>query len=192
MTHTPILSLHQNQLRIVSALQSATRLLGMTDRLTIVGSLGRFLAGHAQRVGDIDIFIDAELCKRYWAFLEILSLHGITSVFDVIERPKFPWNYCDPRIAHARALTVDCCAHARGLKHANLDICFKASDLGDIPHSSQWVHLISPDELRNLDESARRKKISDDHQHFIDDLKSAEKDLEHTRIHDELGLLYDF
>lgn len=164
----------------------------MTDRLTIVGSLGRFLAGQTQRVGDIDVFIDADLCKRYWDFLEILTLHGLTSVFDVIERPTFLWNYCRPSIAHARALTVDCCANAQGLKHANLDIYFKASDLSKIPDSSQWVHLLSPDDLHNLDETARKKKISKDHENFIiNDLKNAEKVLKNTRIHDELGLRYD-
>jgi len=45
--------------------------------------------------------------------LEILSLHGIRSVFDVIDRPTFPWDYCLPLIAHARALTVDCCANGK-------------------------------------------------------------------------------
>lgn len=187
----PILSLHRNQLRIVTALQSATRILQMTDHLTIVGSLGKFFAGQAQRVGDIDVLIDAELCKRYWDFLEILSFHGITSVFDVIERPKFPWDHCCPFIAHARALTVDCCANARGLKHANLDICFKASDLGVIPHSCQWVPLLNPDDLRKLDATARAERISDKHQELINELQDAEKDPHNRRFHDELGLWFD-
>ena len=186
-----ILSLHRNQLRILAALQSATRILQMADHLTIVGSLGKFLAGQTQRVGDIDVLIDAELCKRYWDFVEILSLHGITSVWDVFDRPKFPWNYCYPSIGHARHLTIDCCANMRGLKHANLDICLKASDLAVIPHSSRWVRRLNPDDLLSLDVTARTKRISDDHQDLMDELKSAEKDPNNRRVHDELGLWYD-
>lgn len=188
--YMPILSLHRNQLRIISALQSATRILQMTDHLTIVGGLGRFLAGQSERVGDVDVLIDTEFCKRYWDLIEILSLHGITSFFDVIERPNFPWDYCCPGIAHARALTVDCCANMRGLKHANLDVCFKASDLSAIPRSSQWVRLLNPDELRKLDESARTKKISDNHQELVKELTAAETTLPNRRSHDELGLYF--
>jgi hypothetical protein len=61
-----ILSLHPNQLRIMSALQSATRILGMTDHLTIVGGFGRFLAGQTKRVGDVDVLIGKPICERYW------------------------------------------------------------------------------------------------------------------------------
>ena len=186
----PILSLHRNQLRIISALQSTTRILQMTDHLTIVGGLGRFLAGRSERVGDVDVLIDNEFCKRYWDLIEILSLHGMISVFDVIERPNFPWDYCHPLIAHARALTVDCCANMRGLKHANLDICFKASDLSAIPRSSQWVSLLNPEEFRNLDNSARASRINDDHQKFMNELRAAETTLPNRRLHDELALYF--
>jgi len=190
----PIRSLHPNQQQILSALQSAMRILRTSDSLTIVGSLGRFLAGQTQRVGDIDVLIDAPLCERYWEFIEILGLHGITSVFDVFDRPKFPWKPCRQQTAHAKALTVDCCANvlmSYGMKHANLDICFKASDLDAIPHSSQWVRLLNPDELRDWDESTRAKAISRDHQEFINELKRAEKDPQNRRFHDQLGLWYD-
>jgi hypothetical protein len=190
MIHMPVLSLHPNQVQIVSALQSARRILDLTaDQLTIVGSLGKFLAGAVQRVGDIDVLIDAELCKRYWEFLEILSLNGLSAVYDVLDRPRFPWNHCYPTIAHPRALTVDCRAHALGLKHSNLDIFFKPSDLSNIRHSCRWVYRLNPDHLRNLDEAARM--ITEDHQKFVNDLKETpEQDLASRRFHDELGLSY--
>ena len=132
-----ILWLHRDQLRIIGALQSATRLLQMTDHMTIVGGLGRFLAGQTNRVGDVDVLIAKPLCERYWDFLEILSLHGIVSLWDVIDRPPYPWEYCCEKLGHARASTIDCCASGRGLTRSKLDICFTAADMDAIPNSSQ-------------------------------------------------------
>jgi hypothetical protein len=165
----------------------------MTDHLTVVGGLGRFLAGTDKWVGDVDVLIDDQLCNRYWDFLEILSLHGITSVYDVLDRPTFPWKPCRRTIAHAKALTIDCCANvlmAYGMKHANLDIYFKASNLDAIPQSSQWVRELDPDELRKLDDATRRKKINDDHQDLVRELTAAETTLPNRRFYDKLGLYF--
>ena len=96
-----ILSLYNDQIRILVALQSAVRLLNAPTELTIVGGLARFLAGQANRVGDVDVLISNALCKRYWDFLEILSLHGIISMWDVLDRPSYPWEYCMERVGHA-------------------------------------------------------------------------------------------
>ena len=180
--------LHPNHLRILSALQSATRVLRVSDSLTVVGSLGRSLAGYAQSVGDIDIKIDVKLCAHYWEFIEILAFHGVRSVFDVLDRPDFPWDPCYPTIAHARALTIDCGAHSRGLKHANLDVCVSPSDVDAIPRSERWVHLLDPSQLGALDDTARNAKIVADHQLMIADLRKSEKLLANRRWHEELKL----
>ena len=91
--------LHPNQKRILTALRSATRILRMESHLTVVGSLGRYLSGQVPHVGDIDVAIERPLCERYWEFLEILSLHGIVSVYDVIVRPEYTWSPCRQRFA---------------------------------------------------------------------------------------------
>lgn len=192
-TSVSIRSLHPNHQRIVSALQAAVRILQMTEHLTIVGSLGRFLAGENQWVGDIDVLINSELCKRYWNFLEILALHGVRSVYDVFDRPQFPWKPCRQQIAHARALTVDCHANVLmsvGMKHANLDVCFKAADLDAIPHSSRWVDLFDPNEMRAKDQEAIAGAIRVGHQRLIEDLRKGEIALPPRRFHDELGLYF--
>jgi hypothetical protein len=145
----------------------------MTEHLTIVGSLGRFLAGKSQRVGDIDVLIEREFCERYWDFLEILALHGVTSVRDVLDRPRYPWSYCCAQIAHARALTVECSATALDLSHANLDICFKNPD-GDLdairnPDTTQWVDML-PFNWREWDDATRTAEISKGRVRLIDEL----------------------
>jgi hypothetical protein len=183
-----ILSLHPNHLKILRALQSATRLLSMTDHLLIVGSLARFLAGQTQRVGDVDVSIDAELCKRFWDFLEVLAAHGIKPVFDVLDRPQFPWDHCSQTIAHPLALTVDCYANLRGLKHANLDIVLKSDDINSIPMSSNWAYGLNPDELAPLDASARAARIDVDHQVFLEDRKTRNQAVSPQGRHGELGL----
>ncbi len=79
---------------------------------------------------------------------------------------------------------------ACGMKHANLDIYFKASDLDAIPQSSQWVRELNPDELRKLDDAALTKRINDDHQEFVKELKAAETTLPNRKLHDKLGLYF--
>src|SRR5262249_32432844 len=144
-------------------------------------------------VGDIDVLIKRPLCERYWEFLEVLGLHEVASVFDVLDRPEFPWKPCRQQIAHAKALTVDCCANLLmpyGMKHVNLDICFKASDLDAIPRSSRWVHLLEPKDLDGLDDAAMKVKISEGHQDLINDLKQSEKDLPNRSFQADLKLWF--
>jgi len=183
--------LHRNHQRILEALSSAARILGMKEHLTIVGGMGRYLAGLVQHVGDIDVSIKTPLCERYWEFLEILSLHGVVSVFDVLERPQFPWNPCRQRIAHAKALTIDCSANVLmgvGMKHANLDIVFTAADCDAIPHSSCWVRDLDPKELFSLDDATRAKRLACEHDIFMNEVRSAEKDLTNRKLDDKSGL----
>jgi hypothetical protein len=189
LTCVSIGSLHPNQQRILAALRSAVRILRMPDHLTIVGSLAAFLAGEKSSAGDIDVLIDAELCKRYWEFTEILSLHGIKSVYDVLARPEFPWHPCCDDIAHATALTVDCREHEEH-KHANLDICISANDLGSIPNSSDWVYMLKPKDLVHCDEATRANRISEGHRTLIDELRRKHRALEQPRFAADLGLRY--
>jgi hypothetical protein len=162
----------------------------MPDDVTIVGGLGMYLAGKANRVGDVDIAITRSLCARYWDFLEILSLHGVVSLFDVLERPAYPWVYCHPQIAHARALTADGEATLRGLTHGNLDVCFSEADLSEIPRSCQWVRCLQKADLQAMDAEKRAMTIAADHQAFRQDIKNGEKQPRQQQRHAELGLLY--
>jgi hypothetical protein len=185
-------SLHSNHLRILNALLSAVRILGLTkDDLLIVGGLGEFLAGKRQFVGDVDVLISADLCKRYWEFLEVLTLHGLKSVFDVFDRPKFPWHPCRGAFAHAKALTLDCCANCiPPMKHVNLDIVFTAADLNHIPKSDKWVRLIELSQLRGKDAAQVNQLIGQDHQQLVQEIKDSEKKLANRDFHAGLGLHY--
>jgi hypothetical protein len=184
-----ILSLHPNQLQILRALQSAMRILRTREYLTIVGSLGKFLAGATQRVGDVDVRIERPLCERYWEFLEILSLHGVRSVFDVLDRPSFPWTFCCPLIAHARALTVDCAA--LNLSYANLDICFTPSDLAAIqnPDSTRWVDKLDPN-WRQWDTAQMDEEVRLGHERLIAELTQKESVVSNRKCHPELELYF--
>jgi len=171
--------------------------LRVTDHLTIVGSLAEFLNGEKRSVGDVDVLIDGDVCKRYWEFLEILTLHGIKSVYDVFEPPNFAWYPCCQDIAHALSLTLDCCTNRLmsirdpvSMKHANLDICIKADDLGGIPDSSKWVCLLERKHLLDWNESTKDKEISEDHQKLIHKLAEKEETLEEPCFQAELGLRY--
>jgi hypothetical protein len=162
----------------------------MANNLTIVGSLARALAGDPSQVRDIDVLIDTPICERYWEFIEILVQHGIRPVFDLFDRPTFPWHPCCSVFAHARALTVDCAQTGR-VKEANLDIFFKASDLDAIPRSGRWVHWLSPADLAPLDEKAREERIRADHQKFVEeDLSNVGLDPQKRLFCDELGLWF--
>ncbi len=163
----------------------------MTDQLTIVGSLARFLAGQTQRVGDIDILIGDPLCERYWDFLEILALHGICSVRDVLDRPRFPWRYCVPEIAHARSLTVDCRAIMFGSKHANLDILFNPAhlDLIDHPNANRWVDSL-PKNWWQLNDSELGNEITKGHGRFINQIASETPQFSSRPFHSEVEMYY--
>jgi len=185
-----ILALHPDQIRILVALQSAARLLNAPKELTIVGGLARFLAGQVKRVGDVDVLISSALCKRYWDFLEILSLHGIISVWDVLDRPAYRWEYCMELVGHARALTSDCESSRKGLHRSKLDIVFAAADLDEIPHSSRWMDAIATDTYKSWDDANKGQEIAARRVRFQSDLKAAEQTLTNIALHADLGLLY--
>jgi hypothetical protein len=187
------LSLHPNQIRILTALRSVGSILGMKDQIVIVGSLAKFLAGTTSRVGDIDVMLGSKLCKRFWPFLEILDLFGVTPVYDLLKRPNFPWRYCRRIVAHPLALTADTAAHLTGLKHANLDIVVKVADLKFVQDASEWVYGLDPDALQVMDEPTRTQTVKDDHQRFIKDRKereAKEKPLSAPTFDKELNLSY--
>lgn len=185
-----ILTLNEVHLRIIRAIHAAVRILQMNDELTVVGGLARFFTGAARRVGDVDVLIAKPLCERYWAFLEILSYHGIISVYDVIDRPDYPWKFCHPQVAHARALTADCTASMSGLTHAKLDICFAADDLDAIPHSNRWMRGANIEDLKSMDEATRARTILNEYQGFQEERRREERKIVKREKHPELGLWY--
>jgi hypothetical protein len=188
-------ALHQNQIQIIGAIRSAMRILQMTEHLSIICSLARYIGGAEKLPGDIDVFIEQPLCERYWDFIEILNLHGVISVYDVLDRPPFTWRYCRSSIAHVKALTVDCSTNAlagagvAGFKHANLDICFTAANLRHIPSSDRWVELLDLHDP-NIAGAARVQAIADGHQKFLNALQSAERNLSSPIMAGEIGLYY--
>jgi hypothetical protein len=141
------------------------------------------------------VFIEQPVCERYWDFIEILNLHGVISVYDVLDRPKYTWRCCRSSIAHAKALTVDCSGNALdgarvpGFKHANLDICFSAANLKHIPSSERWVTLFNPHDP-NLTGAEKVKAIEEGHQKFLNELQSAERILSSPVMAGEIGLYY--
>ena len=187
-----ISSLHQNQRNILAAFRSALRILRMAEHLAIIGSLALYLkplnpGQNARLPGDIDVFIEGPLCERYWEFLEILTLYGIRSVRDVLDRPAFNWNPCHPgTIAHARALTIDCNATTEPDKSGAIDICFRASDLAHIPNTNQWVESLD----MTLMGPARQRAIEDGHRRLLNELQSREKFLSSPVFSSEAGLYY--
>jgi hypothetical protein len=186
-----ILSLSETHLRILKALHAATRILRMQDHLTIIGGLARFFAGEVRHVGDVDVLIAKPLCQLYWEFLEVLSYHGIVSLFDVLDRPPYPWRFCRPGIvAHARALTADCAASLAGHTHANLDICFCANDLDSIPYSQQWVREAKVEELKQKNAEERKRIIEEGHRAFTEERRNEYKTLPNLGVHPDLGLRY--
>jgi hypothetical protein len=184
-----ILALSEVHLTMVRALQAAVRILDAWDHLTIIGGLGRFFGGTSRRVGDVDVLIAKPLCEKYWRFMEILSYRGIISLFDVIDRPDYPWRYCHPHplVAHARALTLEALA---GQEHAKLDISFAADDLDAIPHADKWVSKADIEDLKKKDDQARAAWIAPEHQKFKAERKSEEKTLNNVYIHPDLKLRY--
>jgi hypothetical protein len=185
-----LLSLSETHLRILRAIHAATRILRMQDHLKIVGGLARFFAGETRRVGDVDVLIAKPLCELYWEFLEVLSYHGIISVYDVIDRPPYPWRFCYPQVAHARALKADCDASLTGHTYAKLDICFKADDLDSIPNSRQWVRTADMERLKQMATAQRDQVITQGHQEFKEERRKEERTLDNSRVHPDLGLWY--
>ena len=187
---------HPHHQRIVTALQAAVGQLNLREHLTIVGGLGSFLAGMRQKVGDIDVLIDAHFCNRYWEFIEILDRHEIVSLYDVFERPNFRWRPCCLKIEHALALTVDFHDHLLQVKQANLDIVLQASDLAAIPTSNTWVYDgPSREDLLRLDEPARNSALTTGHERLIQEHRQRDE-RERIRkratrvLHSELQLYY--
>jgi hypothetical protein len=122
-----------------------------------------------------------------WQFLEILGLHGINSVRDVLVRPPFLWRPCIPDIAHALAVTIDFAACQRQEKNDALDFCLNASDLGCIPFSDQWVlNPLDP----NLTGSAKEGAIRQGHQQLVNYLQDQERWLSSPVLSSEFGLYY--
>jgi hypothetical protein len=185
-----ILALSDVHLQMLRALQAAVRILDAWDHLTIVGGLGRFFGGTTRRVGDLDVLIAEPICKRYWAFLEVLSYHGIISLFDVIDRPEYPWRYVRPHplVAHARALTLESLA---GQEHAKLDICLKADDLEAIPFSDKWIREGDIQKYKDFKtDQERADYIAPLYKEFKDERKREEQTPANVRRHPDLKLLY--
>lgn len=185
--------LHPNHLKILRALQSAARILDAKEHLWIVGSMADCMSGVSKRPGDIDALIDKTLCERYWEFVEILDLHGIKSVYDVIDRPSFPWTSCREVLAHAKAFTVDCCANAVmdcGMHHANLDILFDEHDLKRIPNSSNWVKAIDRKSYYKATPSEQAAAVNFSHQELVREIHDSKKELTPPTLHAELQLYY--
>lgn len=142
-------------------------------------------------MGDVDVFIDSWLCERYWSLMEILALHGISSVWDVLDRPSFPWDYCSPLVAHGLSLTIDCWANAQGRKHANLDICLRPDDVALVPGSARWIYRPTPpDALKPLDATATGPSIQVGHQELLRHLAESDPQLSSRVMYPDLQMYF--
>jgi hypothetical protein len=170
--------LHPNQIRILKALEDAVAKLGMRNHLAVVDSLARYIAGEPKLPGDIDVYIEKPLCVKYWEFMEILAIHGIVSVFDVFDRPKYEWRYCRSIVGHALSLTIDCNANAicniglPGFKHANLDIRLAADDLALIPNSARWVGEFDPHDTTLASDPNQDREILRRHDQMVNNIRN--------------------
>jgi hypothetical protein len=184
-----VLSLHQDQRKILEAVRVAVESLNLNEHLAIVGSLAEYLAGGRKPPGDIDMLIEEQICARYWEFVEILTKHGVNSVWEVYDPPNFQtWSPCHPgRIEHAMHFAVGSSGNYRGHKPGNLDLCFTVDNLAKIPKSARWVRREVPAGLSGADLD---KAIKDGHRDFIEVVREREKRLLAPVFSEDVQLYY--
>jgi hypothetical protein len=187
-------AIHPTSQKILVALKAAATIPDFDKHIIINGSLGKLLDGDTsvKQIGDIDVLIDQIVCQNYWRFVEVLTQHGLRSVFDVIDRPSFAWSPCSNDIGHAKLLVVDCASWPSD-KHGTLDIVFNADHLSDIKGGKTWVKRIPWQQYDSMrkNQSQLDNEIARLNQELADEVRDGEKLRQpHRKYSDELKLWY--